>query len=246
MIRKHLNTPAKEHKDRIKWRGHEVTRIEAFSDAVFAFAITLLIVSLEVPKTAKELLENLKGFVPFSICFAIMFTIWYAQNTFFRRFGLHDTITITLNGVLLFMVLFYVYPLKFLFTGMFLHNSFSTPEEMKILMCIYSGGFVVIYLLFAFMYLHALRQRVVLNMTDSEIFEARTTVYQDFIISGVGTLSVITVFAGLAQFSGIIYILIWPSVSILHYKRGKLHRIKYETGIDSLKLGITEPVNDDI
>ena len=37
-------------------RGHVVTRIEAFSDAVFAFAIALLIVALEVPKTYKALM----------------------------------------------------------------------------------------------------------------------------------------------------------------------------------------------
>jgi uncharacterized membrane protein len=37
-------------------RGHEVKRIEAFSDAVFDFAVTLLIVSLEVPKSFEELM----------------------------------------------------------------------------------------------------------------------------------------------------------------------------------------------
>ena len=36
-----------------RWRGQEITRIEGLSDAVFAFAITLPVVSLEVPKTFK-------------------------------------------------------------------------------------------------------------------------------------------------------------------------------------------------
>lgn len=35
-----------------RWRGREISRIEGLSDAVFGFAITLLVVSLEVPKPA--------------------------------------------------------------------------------------------------------------------------------------------------------------------------------------------------
>jgi hypothetical protein len=41
-----------------RWRGGEISRIEGFSDAVFAFAVTLLVVSLEVPETFSELLTS--------------------------------------------------------------------------------------------------------------------------------------------------------------------------------------------
>ena len=37
-----------------RWRGNEISRIEGLSDAVFAFAVTLLVVSLEVPKTRMQ------------------------------------------------------------------------------------------------------------------------------------------------------------------------------------------------
>ena len=55
MIRKFFINQNK--KDKIKWRSHEVARIEALSDGVFAFAISLLVISLEVPKTSTALLE---------------------------------------------------------------------------------------------------------------------------------------------------------------------------------------------
>ena len=88
-----------------RWRSHEITRIEGLSDAVFGFAITLLVVSLEVPKTFSELLEAMRGFGAFAICFTLLFTVWYNQYKFFRRYGLRDTVTVVLNGALLFVVL---------------------------------------------------------------------------------------------------------------------------------------------
>ena len=75
-------------------------------------------VSLEVPKTFGELMEAMRGFGAFAICFTLLFIVWFNQYKFFRRYGLQDNLTVVLNGVLLFVVLFYVYPLKFVFTLM--------------------------------------------------------------------------------------------------------------------------------
>ncbi len=51
MLRENLEKVKPQSKDRIQWRSHEPARIETFSDAVFAFAISLLIISLsEIPK----------------------------------------------------------------------------------------------------------------------------------------------------------------------------------------------------
>src|SRR6476646_6662702 len=97
-------------------RRYEITRLEAFSDAVFAFALTLLVVSLEVPHTYAELMHLIRGFLPFACCFALLVWIWYAHSAFFSRYALHDRVTTVLNAVLLFVVLFYVYRLKYLFT----------------------------------------------------------------------------------------------------------------------------------
>jgi hypothetical protein len=58
----------------------------------------------------------MRGFFAFAICFALLLQVWHEQYRFFRRYDLQDSISIVLNCILLFLVLFYAYPLKFLFT----------------------------------------------------------------------------------------------------------------------------------
>src|SRR6476620_8211581 len=94
--------------DGFRHRGAEVSRLEGFSDAVFAFAVTLLVVSLEVPRTYAELRDAMRGLPAFAICFALLLYFWWEQHKFFRKFGLQDAPTVALNGAFLFVVLFYV------------------------------------------------------------------------------------------------------------------------------------------
>src|SRR5690242_18246759 len=95
----------------------DVTRLEAFSDAVFGFAITLLVVSLEVPNNFEELMQVIRGLPVFAVTFAILLMIWQEHHSLFKRFPTADGATIWLNGALLFVVVSYIYPLKFLFNG---------------------------------------------------------------------------------------------------------------------------------
>ncbi len=224
MFRKIVATEKNESKDPIIWRGHEVTRIEAFSDAVFAFAITLLIVALEVPKTYKELMECMAFFVPFAICFIILFMIWYAQNMFFRRYGLHDFYTLVLNGILMFFVLFFVYPLKFLFSSIFGgHVDIENIQQLARLFYIYSGGFACIYLLLGLMYYNALLNREKLKLTAIEVFETQSHLFSYLVIALIAVCSIIlaSLGDGFINFAGFIYLLIGPSVALLYTFRSK-------------------------
>ena len=110
-------------------RGREVTRLESFSDAAFGFALTLLVVSLEVPKTFADLLATMRNVPAFAVCFVVLILIWNHHYLFSRRFGVEDGLTRVYTFLLLFIVLLYIYPLKFLF-GIFINGMiFACPAR---------------------------------------------------------------------------------------------------------------------
>src|SRR5205809_3523155 len=145
-------------------RGREVTRLESFSDAVFAFALTLLVVSLDVPKSFNDLVITMRGFPAFAICFLFLALIWNGHYKFCRRYGLDDGTARFLTCVMLFLVLFYVYPLKFLFNLSVTALLFGSVqplsmsgEQFTTLLVIYGLGFAAVYLAMTLLYLHAYR-----------------------------------------------------------------------------------------
>jgi uncharacterized membrane protein len=171
-----------------RWRSREISRLEGLSDAVFGFAITLLIVALEVPKTSGELLETMRGFAGFAFTFGILYTLWYRQFVYFRRYGLEDPPTVALTGALLFVVLFFVFPLKF-FVGTMINRLLGAsktvrlpdgtvervirPEHIPIMMSIYAAGFVAVSTIFLLLYSHAYRKREELDLNELEVFDTR-------------------------------------------------------------------------
>jgi uncharacterized membrane protein len=178
-----------------RWRAGEITRLEAFCDVIFGFAITLLVVSLEVPHTYGELMADLRGFLPFAVCFAQLVMIWRTHYKFSRRYGLEDPYTVFLNMVLLFLVLFYVYPLKFVFTLLFAQLTGTyVPDglgwhEGSVLMRMYAVGFASVFLLFVLMYAHAYRLRQQLELNPIEILETRFAIQENAILALVGVAS---------------------------------------------------------
>ena len=190
--------------DGFRWRGGEVTRLEGFTDAVFAFAVTLLVVSLEVPRTFEELLVVMRGFFAFAICFAVLIGIWHEHYVFFRRYGFQDGPTIWLNAALLFVVLFYVYPLKFLFTlvvnQLILHVPAAEgvrvePAEARTLFVVYGAGVIAVFSMLALLYVHAYRRRGPLGLDRLETFDTRSSITRNLLAAGVGAVSILVALA---------------------------------------------------
>lgn len=163
-------------------RKHKISRLEEFSDAVFGFALTLLVITSAVPRSYPQLMELVHGIPAFACCFALLVWIWHEHDTFFERYPLNDGITVTLNSALLFFVLLYVYSLKFMFDAFMLQvfglrgldavTPMSLPELARAF-TLYGIGFCILMVLFAALYFHAHRRRSALELTPLEAFEAR-------------------------------------------------------------------------
>jgi uncharacterized membrane protein len=190
MIRRHLMARHTTGEADFRWRGSEVTRLEGFTDAVFAFAVTLLVVSLEVPKTYPELIGAMRGFVAFGICFALLAYVWYQHYRFFRRYGLENPWAVALNCALLFFVLFYVYPLKFLFSAMISQEAFSAAEG-RVLFTIFGAGWAAVFTVLALLYQHAWQLRSELALSPVETLRTRHSLIDEIAMVIIGLTSVL-------------------------------------------------------
>jgi len=240
-----------------RWRGGEVTRIEGFSDGVFAFATTLLVVSLEVPHTFDELLTAMRGFAAFAVCFLMLVLVWYWHYKFFRRYGLQDNITITLNAILLFVVLFYVYPLKFMFSlvingllGFDVRVALPgggtgdpiREAQIPLMFVIYAAGYTAIAVLFVVLHAYAYRRRTDLALDAGEAFATGTSIILYLVMAAISIASgLLAWFGGLAAggWPGYIYLLLAPALTLTGMLRGRQQRALVEWAEDA---GASRPV----
>ncbi len=220
-----------------RWRGKEISRIEGLSDAVFAFAVTLLVVSLEAPRRFEELEKMMHGFVAFGLCFVLLLMIWHSQYIYFRRYALDDRVSFLLNAALLFVVAFYVYPLKFLCTllvdGLTGYVQYDQQghaiqamrrQDWRPLMMIYSAGFVGLYIIFALLYRHAYQLRQYLELNAMEVYETRGVIQENLLMIGIGSLGLLLAIINQPQLAGLSYMLIGPGQAFLGMRHGRGRR----------------------
>lgn len=219
-----------------RFRGMEPGRLENFSDAVFALAITLLLISTSPPANFQQIKNFVWEIIPFTICIALIILIWYEHFTFYFRYGLRGSRVIVLNTVFLVIVLFYVYPLKFLTKLILiplsyllniesLKNQLSSmihPSEVGDLMIIYGVGAASVFFVLMLMYRYALSQAEILELSDLEKFDTRTSIRTNLLMGLIPLLSVIMAilfrsswYAGMV--SGFTYFLYTP-VMLWHGK----------------------------
>lgn len=162
----------------ITLRGEGMTRIETFVDAAFAFAFTLLVISIDtIPSSTQELLTLSLDIPAFVASASTIGVIWYAHSRWSRAFGLQDPITVMLSIILVIFVLIFVYPIKLMFRITFAYFSdnyfnygLDTFEQLdiSILIIYFSLGFLFLSIIYILLYINTLKFRVQLRLNDFE------------------------------------------------------------------------------
>jgi len=159
-------------------RGIEMTRLETFIDAAFAFAVTMLVIATgQAPDDIQTLLVAFKNVPAFVASIAVLSIFWRGHWLWSRRFGLEDGVSILISWTMLVTILIYVYPLKLLFGGMFYSITahyvgqaitVHTEGQARALFAIYGLGFSAIAVEILLLNLRAWRLREPLRLNDHE------------------------------------------------------------------------------
>ena len=187
---------------------HDNNRVEAFSDGVFAFAATLMVVSLDLNKSFVLMESKVSSFISFGVSFFVLVMLWKVHYNFFRRTKYMDDWIIAFNAILLFVVLYYVFPLKSLINS-FLGKEPITMEGLSSLFQLYSGGFSLIFLCLALMYFRAYKKTKSMDKALYLLFYARHFA----IYVGVALLSIVLSYFKIGitfGLPGVIYFLLGP------------------------------------
>ncbi|TAI49201.1 TMEM175 family protein [Flagellimonas allohymeniacidonis] len=188
--------------------SHNISRVEAFSDAVFAFAATLMVVSIDLNENFILMKSRAFSLLTFGVSFFVLVALWMVHYNYFRRVGYIDNWVIALNSMLLFMVLYYVFPLKSLINT-WIGEDKITLQNLSELFQMYSVGFLLIFLCFALMYRRAYKKMKSHEKCITALFYSRH--FGIYVI--VGAISVaISIFKLGVSFGlpGMIYFLLGP------------------------------------
>jgi TMEM175 potassium channel family protein len=163
MVRR-VNPPDGEPSER------EMGRLEAFSDGVFAIAITLLIleiaIPLDSPHLGHDLLDRWPSFLAYAISFMVILIMWVNHHMVFKLIDRSDRRFLIINGILLMLITFVNYPTALL-------ADYLTTSQSRTAMLVYSGTFVVVALSFNLLWRYAsYNRRLLSDSADPDLIAA--------------------------------------------------------------------------
>ncbi|MGE5179712.1 MAG: TMEM175 family protein [Bacteroidota bacterium] len=142
--------------------GRDTARVEAFSDGVFAIAITLLVLEFKVPRLGPAatgaqvwaaLRELWPSFVAFVGSFAAILIMWISHHGLFRMIRRVDTPFLYVNGFMLLLVTFVPFPTAVL-------AEYLGHAGERAAAAFYCGTFVVVSITFHLWWWTANRRRL--------------------------------------------------------------------------------------
>jgi uncharacterized membrane protein len=136
----------------------ETSRIEAFSDGVFAIAITLLILEIKVPhrdqgSLVAGLLHQWPSYVAFLLSFAYIGVMWINHHRMFTHIKRFDDVLLVLNLLLLLGVSVVPFPTAVL------AEHLDTPDQ-RTAAVVYNATFIAIAILFNILWRYAVARHL--------------------------------------------------------------------------------------
>jgi uncharacterized membrane protein len=157
----------------------ETGRVEAFSDGVFAIAITLLVLDMKVPRElpvdvtlAAALAREWPSYLAFVTSFATILIMWINHHRIFTLIGRVDDRLLFYNGLLLLGVTVVPFPTA-------LVAAYLGRSGQYVAAAVYNGTFIVIAVLFNLLWLSAsARGRLLHANASARTVEAITRSYR--------------------------------------------------------------------
>jgi len=135
-------------------------RLEAFSDGVFAIAVTLLVLEISVPPDSGEdllgvLLGQWPSYLAYAVSFATIGAIWLAHSVVTEYLRQVDPVFSRLNLLLLMTVSLLPFPTRLL------AEHITTAQAERVATTVYGLTLLASVTLLSALWRHALRQRLV-------------------------------------------------------------------------------------
>jgi hypothetical protein len=216
-------------------RGLEMTRLETFIDAAFAFAISMLVIAAQqIPDNVQALLAAFKNVPTFICCIAVLGIYWRGHWLWSRRYGLEDGVSILISWALIVTILIFIYPLKAIFGAMWnlLSNGqvgqpfslHTTEAQARTIFAIYALGLIAISAEILLLYLRAWQLREPLRLNARERLITRGELTGWSIPVSVGLVSLVFSFTLPIEkiaWCGWVYFLMAIMVRVHRFRHGR-------------------------